>query len=1049
MASPVVLAVTRLDQTLRWSWSGIGSIQDLDSVQKLTLHVTDSIVATVANPDADSHLKRYNIADLTATSFTVPTGDLTVGSKYYGRLFVEYVDTNADEQIVGSNIAPAGAANDADLSALVSQLGVPTVDVVTGHQEITVTFTNFTSALTGDEDISTTKFVIVYSEAQGDVALEKVVVPIASMTKVGDDYSYTITGLDNLVRYEVSAYFANAIGNSTAVNTYATPSEIPSAPTSLVASTSTTNNLQIDVTWVAPVLSTNDASIDFYRIYRSVGDDQNYSKLLDVSGDVTSYTDGDSETLTNGETYYYKVAAMRLVSTDLGEVDIVDPTDDNLIIGAESNEDSALSMNLVANAPGAVLSVIQNDETVYLEITKPNNVDSSYLNDPQYSAVYKITFNVTEQPSTAPSQHTKNVTFDGSATQTVSYTDFAVFGDSVNAEVALEQTIGAFTALGAVGYANSDDGGINVNDVTLFSTPAAVTNLVSTPVELVGADYQSLSTAGNGVLRLQWTHTAYDTATSGLGGKFTNDIRYEVLLNGASYSPSYSAIVPVVGQNTVDVEGLTLGQAQTLSVVAYFLNSESNNTIVGDESAAVADSNIPFLQPTAAGIALSLDASGESIAAQWESVTATELGQAPNSYFKQYTAVYTDTTNSSVVYDTPTTVGEISNNTVDGVDVYDQAISGLTNGVKYSVTVNFTIEYLDSVHGTIQISTADGVAVTRTPYSDPLAPTPTVTFYDPAVDFQAVSTVASGGKLWVQWSDISYDYVNGQPGEFSNLLKYRITVVNESGSLEGDQVLNDVTSTTVVTGLTLGATYTVTMTSYYQNPEEAAEVESSAGDSGASIASFRTPFAPPSQPSLDPLIETNQQLEANWGAASDNGLAVSGYYITITGSAQEDLGNVQTKTFSSLSNGVEYTVTLIAYSSFTGTSDGTSIVDERYESVVSSGVTGIPFDRPIVSSDSLVTSNSLELQFTNNGRQLREVLIVAIPEDSNSNQDIAVVQYTGASFSASAWNDANNTDTSLVTRTITESLPYDCKAVLWVIENEAGSTVGTVGTIDA
>lgn len=1054
MASPVVLTVTRLDKTLKWSWSGVNAIADLDSVQKLTLHVTDNVVATVANPDPETHLKRYNIADLAATSYTVPVGDLVVGSKYYGRLYVDYVDTNADELIVGSNIAPTEAATDPTASALVSELGAPTVTAVTGHQEITVTFENFTSALVGDELLSSTKFVIVYSEAQGNVALEKVVVPIADMDNTGDNYSYTITGLDNLVRYEVSAYFQNALGSSSVVNTYATPSEIPSAPTSLTANPSTTDNLQIVVSWTAPVLSTNDASIDYYRIYRSV-DNVTYEQLTDVTGADTTFVDGQNNAaLVNGQTYYYKVAAMRDVRTDLGENDVVPPGDDDLIIGAESNVDSAIALNLVANAPELLLETYLDDQNVYLTITRPDNVTAEYVSDPLYSAEYSISFQVSQPGQGVGTSFAKTVAFDGSATQQVSYNDFAVFGDSVTVTATLDQTYDSNSTVGATGQGNLDASG-NVVDITLYSSPVAATNLASTPVSLVGAEYVSLSTQSNGVLRLKWTHVEHDLGSSGTGGKFTDDLRYRVLLSGVQLQDpdgnNYDNIDPVSGENTIDLEGLTLGDEHALSVQAYYTNSENQADVDGTESARTAQSNIPFVQPSASSIVLSLDASGESIASRWTAVTSNELGSAPESYFKHYTPVLDDTLNNNTVYNTITPEGVISNATVGADNVYDLTLGGLTNGIKYQMSINFVIEFSDAFYNTtVTITTNNGPSETRTPFSDPVAPTPIVTFFNPDLaGYQNVSSVASGGKLWVQWTDIQYDYVNGSPGEFSNLLRYRIVVTNNGGTTDGNQTIDAATATQEITGLTLGATYTISMTSYFQNPESNTEVESTTADEGNSIASFRTPFAAPSQPTLDPLVENNEELIASWAATSDNGLAVSGYYIERTGAPQEDIGNVLSHTYNALSNGVEYSVTLIAYSSFTGTSDGVAIVDERYESVVSSGVTGIPFDRPIVSSDSLVTSNSLELQFTNNGRQLREVLIVAIPEDSNSNQDIAVVQYTGPSFAASAWNDANNTDTSLVTRTITELLPYNCKAVLWVIENEAGSTVGTVGAIDA
>src|SRR5205807_1350133 len=85
---------------------------------------------------------------------------------------------------------------------------------------------------------------------------------------------------------------------------HAAPSVTLSAPQNLQA---TATGTQISLSWQAP--SSNGGSpITNYKIYRSTSSGN--ERLLTTIGNVTSYTDTG---LTNGATYYYKVAAVNSI----------------------------------------------------------------------------------------------------------------------------------------------------------------------------------------------------------------------------------------------------------------------------------------------------------------------------------------------------------------------------------------------------------------------------------------------------------------------------------------------------------------------------------------------------------------------------------------------------------------------------------------------------------------------------------------------------------------------------------------------------------------
>jgi predicted phage tail protein len=128
----------------------------------------------------------------------------------------------------------------------------------------------------------------------------------------------------------------------------APPPTVPGAPTNLAASASSG---AIALSWTAPG-STGGAEITNYRIYR--GTNAGAETFLVQVGNVTTYSDTG---LTNGVTYYYRIAAVNSV----GE-------------GPQSNEASATPAT--ASAPGAPTNLAASPAKprgVALSWTAPGN----------------------------------------------------------------------------------------------------------------------------------------------------------------------------------------------------------------------------------------------------------------------------------------------------------------------------------------------------------------------------------------------------------------------------------------------------------------------------------------------------------------------------------------------------------------------------------------------------------------------------------------------------------------------------------------------------
>ena len=172
------------------------------------------------------------------------------------------------------------------------------------------------------------------------------------LASAGLSLSYTDSSVTNGQTYYYEVTAKNAVGESSPSNeASATPNRPATPPGAPQGLTATAGDGSVSLSWTAPS-SDGGAPITNYKIYR--GDSSNGEGLLDTVGDVRSYTD---TSVTNGNTYYYKVSAVNSV----GE-------------GPQSNEASA-TPNAPTSPPGAPQDLVATagDASVSLTWSPPSS----------------------------------------------------------------------------------------------------------------------------------------------------------------------------------------------------------------------------------------------------------------------------------------------------------------------------------------------------------------------------------------------------------------------------------------------------------------------------------------------------------------------------------------------------------------------------------------------------------------------------------------------------------------------------------------------------
>src|SRR5437773_1332769 len=172
------------------------------------------------------------------------------------------------------------------------------------------------------------------------------------LADAGPVLAYTDTSVNNGRTYYYQVTAKNAAGEGPPSNeASATPNPPATPPDAPQGLTATAGDGTVDLAWSAPG-SDGGSPITNYKIYR--GGSSNGETLLDTIGDVLSYTD---TSVTNGNTYYYKVTAVN----EVGE-------------GPPSNEASATPVSgQTVPSPPRSLSAAAGDARVTLGWLAPSS----------------------------------------------------------------------------------------------------------------------------------------------------------------------------------------------------------------------------------------------------------------------------------------------------------------------------------------------------------------------------------------------------------------------------------------------------------------------------------------------------------------------------------------------------------------------------------------------------------------------------------------------------------------------------------------------------
>ena len=259
-----------------------------------------------------------------ATGITTPSyTDTTVtnGTTYYYKVAA----------VNASGTSPL--SNEASATPQAPTPAAPTgLTATAGNASVTLTWTASTGA---------TSYNVYRGTTAGGEGATPVVTGLTSPT-------YSDTGLFNGTTYYYKVAAANASGTSGMSNeASATPqSPIPAAPTGLTA---TAGNASVALTWTASTGATS------YNVYRGTTTGNESPTAIATGLTAASYTDA---TVTNGTTYFYKVAAVN--ATGLSPL---------------SNEASATPQAPITTAP-TNLTATAGNASVALSWTAPTGAAS-------------------------------------------------------------------------------------------------------------------------------------------------------------------------------------------------------------------------------------------------------------------------------------------------------------------------------------------------------------------------------------------------------------------------------------------------------------------------------------------------------------------------------------------------------------------------------------------------------------------------------------------------------------------------------------------------
>jgi titin len=784
----------------------------------------------------------------TATACTA-TG-LTNGTSYFFQVAAINAIGTGSYSAVSSGVTPIAVP------------GAPTgVTGTAGNTQVSLTWTapgtTGGSAITGYQVQVATSATGPFSNAAGCSA--------TSTTT-----ACTATGLTNGTTYFFQVAAINAIGTGTysAVSSGVTPTGVPGAPTAVAG---TAGNGQVALTWTAPS-SNGGSAITGYQVQVATSATGTYSNAAGCS--TTSTTASCTATgLTNGTTYFFKVAAINAVGT-----------------GSYSAASSGVTPAGVPGAPTAVAGTAGNTQ-VSLTWTAPSSTGGSAITGYQVQVATSASGPFSNAAGCSTTSTTAACTATGltngttyffqvaaiNAIGTGSYSTVssgvtptgvpgaptAVSGTAGNGQVALTWTAPSSNGGSAItGYqvqvATSATGsygnaaGCSTTSTTTACTATGLTNGTTyffkvaainaigggsystassgvTPVGVPPAPTGVTGTAGNTQVALTWT------APSSNGGSAITGYQVQVATSASGTYSNAAGCATTSTTTACTATGLANGTTYFFQVAAI------NATGTGSYSAAsngVTPAGLPGTPTAVAGTAGSAQ-----VSLTW-TAPASNGGSAITGYQVQIATSATGAYSNAAGCSTTSTTTACT-------------ATGLTNGTTYF----FKVAAMNAIGTGSSSAASSGV----TPVGVPGAPT-------------ALSGKSGISQVALTWTAPTSNGGNVVTG-------YQVQVgTSASGPFSNAAgcPTTSVVAACTATGLTNGTTY------FFQ----VAAINANGTGSYSSVSSGVTPAGVPGAPTGVTGAAANTLVSLTWTApASNGGSAIIGYQVQLATSATGTYSN--------------------------------------------------------------------------------------------------------------------------------------------------------------
>ncbi|MGI0088651.1 MAG: fibronectin type III domain-containing protein, partial [Nitrosotalea sp.] len=759
--------------------------------------------------------------------------------------------------------------------------------------------------------------------------------------------TYSDTGLTASTAYTYRVSAINSVGtsspSSTASATTQSAATAPQSPTGLAA---TAGPSQVSLSWTAPS-SNGGSAITNYKIYRSTS--SGTETLLTTVGNVNSYTD---TTVTNGQTYYYKVTAVNSVgeSTPSNEANAMPaapatapgaPT--GLAATAASSSQINLSWTAPANNGGSAITGYKiersTDGTTWSTVQSNTGTTATTYSDTGLTASTAYTYRVSAINSvgtSSPSSTSSATTSAGGTTQlslTVNSVDLSgtpITGMSTALRYANGTTVQeaytpvTFTVTSGVAYVVHVRDYLNnvfnhwsngntssyypitpTQSVTLtayYSTNGSTTTVPSAPQNLQ-------ATAGNAQVSLSWT------APSSNGGSTVTN--YKIYRSTSSGTETLLATTGNVNSYT----DTTVTNGQTYYYKVSAVNSVGESLQSNEASVMPSGSSITApSSPTG----LAATAGNTQVSLSW-TAPANNGGSAITGY-----NVYRGTTSG----------GESSTPVATGITSTTYTDTGLTNGQAYYYTV----------------SAANSVG-TSSPSNEASA-TPVAPATAPGAPTGLAATAASSSQINLSWTAPS----NNGGSAITNYKIYRSTSSGTETLLATTGNVNSYTDT----GLTNGVTYYYKVTAVNSVGESVPSSEASATPAAAATA-------PQPPTGLTVTAASSSQINLSWTAPANNGgSAITGYEIersTDSGTTWSTIVANTASTATTYSDTGLTASTAYTYRVYAINSVGTSSPSNTASATTSAGGTAYSINQVqsgLVVSDSLTNETETQQQLQAN-----------------------------------------------------------------------------------